>query len=166
MSFECVTSACRNPERNERTGGKPASRHMPGRALDVGMANIPSLTRPRRDANGNIVRDANGNIVYVDNPTFDRGVAFYKAWEVIHGPNPTVVKPIPNAPTANGPSASVPWADFWQLEDRHARPILKSNAGFVLPLDAQDNSGTGIPDGYERSGHLHMQDDPNVGVHL
>jgi len=90
-------------------------------------------------------------------PSFFRGLAFYKIWEVIHGTNPTA---------RLTRSISVDWADFWQLEDINSSPILKSNGGkFVIALDGQDNNSSGILDGYERVGHLHMQGDPNTGVH-
>ncbi len=36
-----INSGWRNPERNERVGGVPTSRHMAGRALDIGASGVP-----------------------------------------------------------------------------------------------------------------------------
>ena len=36
-----INSGWRNPERNERVGGVPTSRHMVGRALDIGASGVP-----------------------------------------------------------------------------------------------------------------------------
>jgi hypothetical protein len=129
-----VTSAYRNPERNEAIGGAPASRHMLGRALDISVNHIGGYGSK------------------------SRGVAFYKAWEVIHGANPSVAK---------SASTNMPWADFWQLEDGGSNAILKSNAGAWVANKKYelDTNNDGIPDGYGKTGHLHIQDNPNSGVH-
>jgi hypothetical protein len=134
-----MTSAYRNPERNEAIGGAPASRHMLGRALDISVNHIGGYGSK------------------------SRGVAFYKAWEVIHGANPSVAK---------STSTNVPWADFWQLEDGGSNAILKSNAGYwvstrngiLTNFDLDDNKN-GVLDGYEQTGHLHIQDNPISGTH-
>jgi len=56
-----VTSAYRNPERNERFGGAPNSRHMLGRALDIAFQ--PDL----------------------DTPSVERAILFARLWEIIEG---------------------------------------------------------------------------------
>jgi len=90
-------------------------------------------------------------------PSFFRGLAFYKIWEVIHGTNPTA---------RLTRSTSVGWADFWQLEDISSSPILKSNKGFSDKVrDEKDVNRNGVSDGYERTGHLHIQDDLGRGAH-
>jgi hypothetical protein len=136
-----VTSAYRNPERNEAIGGAPASRHMLGRALDVSVLNIPSLGSKANPT-----------------PSFYRGMAFYKAWEVVHGSNPV---------SQVATSKTVPTADLWQLEGPGGPTdviLISGNgtwrSGFQSTPDKKDTNKNGIADGYERTGHLHLQDNP------
>jgi len=144
-----VTSGYRNPERNEFFSIATTSRHMLGRALDVSISNISAVV------------------------SFDRGVAFYKAWEVIHRlteplPQP-VYNPTRNAGFPDGASTAVPWADFWQLEGAGGPGdvILKSNARRFekRAVDDVDLNGDNVLDGYARTFHLHIEDKPNSGVH-
>ena len=108
---------------------------MLGRALDIAATGVPLL-----------YKWVNGK--KVDTPSFDRGVAFQIAWN------------------AMGYVAVIPYWDFWQLEDRRANAVRKSSTGWVpnkrYDLDINND---GILDGYALTGHLHLQDDPNVGVH-
>jgi len=98
-----VTSAYRNPERNEKFSKATASRHMLGRALDISINNIGGYGSK------------------------SRGVAFYKAWEVIHRLNTGTYNPTRTTTT----SSSVPTADRWALETGGASNILTSNGGWV-----------------------------------
>ncbi|MDQ6976696.1 MAG: hypothetical protein Q9M75_01145 [Ghiorsea sp.] len=60
----------------------------------------------------------------------------------------------------------IPYWFFWQLEDRRANAVLyKGDVWVKILADRVDNNSNGILDGYERTGHLHLQDNPNVGVH-
>jgi len=152
-----VTSAYRNPERNERVSGARASKHMLGRALDISVYNIKGYG------------------------TQDRGAAFYKVWQVMHGANPGDAGynniSIPNVPTIAQASPTVPWADRWALETGGAKDILTSNDSWVktkydkvkkknVPTNYEiDFNKTGVLDGYEFAGHLHIQDNPNAGDH-
>lgn len=136
-----VTSAYRNPERNEAIPGKAASRHMLGRALDISVNNIGSYG------------------------TLSRGEAFYKVWEGIHRLKADTAATYNPTRTATGAPDRVPWADFWQLEDSGSHAVLTSSGGWALNKYSLDNSGSGIPDGYEQTGHLHIQDNPNEGNH-
>ncbi len=157
-----VTSAYRNPERNEFFSTASASRHMLGRALDVSVNNIGGYG------------------------TQSRGAAFYKAWETIHrltplpagGYNPIRITGTPGTPGTPGTSTSVPWADRWALETGNAKDILVNNSGWVTQVYnkvtkqyddtfyAEDINQDGVLDGYEATGHLHIQDNPNQGGHL
>lgn len=107
--------------------------------------------------------------------SFTRGVAFYRAWEVIHRLTEPLPQPvydptrrfaIPDRITTTVGSTAVPWADFWQLEDRNGNSVLKSNTGFVSNAQRhdQDRNSDGILDGYGRTYHLHVEDKPNVGM--
>jgi hypothetical protein len=139
-----VTSAYRNPERNEAIGGAATSNHMLGRALDIGFNN----TGPSGD--------------------LDRGVAFYKAWRTVHGANPGDTG-YQNAPSRfKGTSANVPTADYWQLEGAGGPTdvILASHyTGFPKLSDKKDSNKNGILDGYDRTFHLHIADRPVYGAH-
>ncbi|OIP99493.1 MAG: hypothetical protein AUK35_06335 [Zetaproteobacteria bacterium CG2_30_46_52] len=138
----------RNPERNEKIGSGSTSKHMLGRALDISINDILDLVSPSG----------------VTTPSFWRGATFNKAWEVIHGGNPVATV---------ATSAAVPYADLWQLEGRDGPSdvILIGGhgtwrSGFLDTLDSEDNNRNGIADGYERTGHLHLQDNPSQGTHL
>jgi len=80
-------------------------------------------------------------------PSFDRGVVFHI---------------VTNAMENN--SIAAPYWDMWQLEDIDIATV-KNGSGFIDDADGLDNSGSGIADGYERTGHLHLQDDPTKGNH-
>ena len=122
---------------------------MLGRALDIAATGVPLL-----------YKWVNGK--KVDTPSFDRGVAFQIAWN------------------AMGYVAVIPYWDFWQLEDRRARAVRKSSTGWVkrrivgYKVDGtpryertfyETSTKDGLLLGYKVTGHLHLQDDPTVGVH-
>ena len=148
-----VTSAYRNPERNERIGSTPTSNHMLGRALDISVNNIGK------------------------SGSQSRGMAFYVAWKAIHGANPGVG--YNNASYPDGQSTAVPWANYWQLEGVNGATdvVLKSHKGWVttkynvttgqndLTNYHQDRNYDGILDGYGKTFHLHIEDKPNQGAH-
>ena len=143
-----VTSAYRNPERNERIGSTPTSNHMLGRALDISVNNIG----PKGSQS--------------------RGMAFYIAWRAIHGANPGDTGYTNATNRLAGVSPNVNWADYWQLEGKNGATdvVLKSHSGWVNTDDALDiganlGPGNGVADGYDRTFHLHIADRPNYGVH-
>ena len=150
-----VTSAYRNPERNERIGSTPTSNHMLGRALDLGVNNIG------------------------DSGSQSRGMAFYIAWRAMHGANPGDAGYTDAASRLAGVSPNVNWADYWQLEGEGGATdvVLKSHSGWVttkynvitgqneLTNYHQDNNRDGIKDGYGLTFHLHIADRPANGVH-
>jgi len=82
-----------------------------------------------------------------------RGAAFVKIWNVINKQQ---------ASPSQAKSASVPTADFWQLEDINSYAVLTSSGGFMPGNDYDlDANGNGILDGYEATYHLHMQNNPD-----
>jgi len=130
-----VSSAYRNPERQEFYGTATKSLHMMGRALDIAATGVLSLGTSANPT-----------------PSFARGVVF---------------NIVSNAIETN--TIAKPYWDLWQLEDIDIA-VVRNRAGWANPDDALDigpnrGSGNGIPDGYERTGHLHLQDDPTKGNH-
>jgi len=56
---------------------------------------------------------------------------------------------------------------MWQLEAKYAKKVLRSSEGVWMKpaLYGKDLNKNGVLDGYEQIGYLHMQDNPNEGVH-
>ena len=120
-----VTSAYRNPERNERVGGVSASYHMRARALDVGFRDFPYPTE--------------------DVPVDQRGLTFGPLYRMMRDDN------------------AVPSATMFQLEGRAGPSSVQlrstgSNGHPTEPNPFADNDGDNIPNEYELTYHLHIQD--------
>ncbi|PIV30080.1 MAG: hypothetical protein CO186_02630 [Zetaproteobacteria bacterium CG_4_9_14_3_um_filter_49_83] len=81
-------------------------------------------------------------------PSFDRGVVFHI---------------VTNAMENN--SIAAPYWDMWQLEDIDIATVKNSSGFSNSRIDGADRNNNGILDGYERTGHLHLQDDPTLGNH-
>ncbi|WP_428624992.1 D-Ala-D-Ala carboxypeptidase family metallohydrolase, partial [Sedimenticola sp.] len=136
-----VSSAYRNPERNERVGGTKESRHMLGRAIDFDFQALPVL-------------DEGASLLQQLQQYTGRGILFGQLWQMLREHHHDWV------PTAN----------FAQLEGRggpsdvQIASTLCPDSGVCpqnqVPIGIRDQDEDEVADEYELTFHLHIQDNP------
>ncbi|MGR6871832.1 hypothetical protein ACU6U9_05880 [Pseudomonas sp. HK3] len=133
-----MNSAWRNPERNERITDNATSRHMVGRAVDLGTSGVDGYeagTKNRAKLLWQLWRAISSQ------SSTDNGVEI--RWMLEHGPSSTFYLQGGEVPS---------WSSITQVLD------LADTRG-ASPSDPAD----GIPDIFNLSSHIHLESMPQIG---
>jgi hypothetical protein len=133
-----MNSAWRNPERNERITDNATSRHMVGRAVDLGASGVPFYgagTPNRSKLLWQLWRAIDST------SSTDNGVEM--RWMLEHGPSKTFYLQSGVVPS---------WSKVTQIFDN-------TDTRGAKETDAAD----GIPDIFNKSSHIHLETMPQIG---
>ncbi|WP_144395382.1 D-Ala-D-Ala carboxypeptidase family metallohydrolase [Pleionea sediminis] len=136
-----INSSYRNPERNERIGTVSGSRHMMGRAVDFGFSGLTALAN-------------DASIIEQLAAYNNRGILFGSLWQMIseHHADWLETASLAQLEGRGGPS---------DIQVRTSPTGIFNQQISTVPLGIQDADNDDIPDEYELTFHLHIQDNPS-----